>query len=205
MGAYGTNIAKTETIAIPWTHSPVASKLGASHLKQSKPRASHFVSWNYATVSYILLMPVPFLLLFFHSSKHIRYIHIAAKATMFAAISINADVRLPRVRLRRVHAQAYLTPYAAALDAGRPNRHAVDHAFRFAVELVFIGQTAVPVPLLIRSAVPGADPQHTAGHAVQIVMLLRVKLACPCCFPRLPKQLLYHFHLIQKNHTLHPQ
>ena len=60
----GTGNAKTETIAIPWTHSPVASKLGASHFKQSQPRASHFISWNYATVSYLLLMPVPFLLLF---------------------------------------------------------------------------------------------------------------------------------------------
>ena len=124
---------------------------------------------------------------------------------MFASLSVNADIHLPRVRLRRVHSQANLTPYTAALDAGRPNRHAVDHAFRFAVELVFIRQTAVPVPLLIRSSVPRADPQHTAGHTVQIVMLYRVKLACPCCFPRLPKQLLYHFHLIQKNHTLHPQ
>ena len=39
-----TGNAKKGTIAIPWTHSPVASKLGASHLKQSKPRASHVVS-----------------------------------------------------------------------------------------------------------------------------------------------------------------
>ena len=37
-------IAKPYTIVILWTHSPVASKLGALHLKQSKPRASHFVS-----------------------------------------------------------------------------------------------------------------------------------------------------------------
>ena len=40
----GTDNAKTETFTILWTHSPVASKLGASHLKQSKPRTSHFVS-----------------------------------------------------------------------------------------------------------------------------------------------------------------
>ena len=63
LGAYkGTGIAKTETIAIPWTHSPVASKLGASHLKQLKPRASHFVSWNDTIVSYVLLMPFLFFL-----------------------------------------------------------------------------------------------------------------------------------------------
>ena len=30
---------------------------------------------------------------------------------------------------------------------------------------------AVPVPLLIRSSVPGAYPQHTAGYAVQAVVV----------------------------------
>ena len=32
--------------------------------------------YNHATVSYVLLMPVLFLLLFFHSSKRIRYVHV---------------------------------------------------------------------------------------------------------------------------------
>ena len=38
------------TIAIPRTHLPLASKIGASHPKQLKPRASYFVSWNHAIV-----------------------------------------------------------------------------------------------------------------------------------------------------------
>ena len=46
----GTGNAKKGTIAIPRTHSPVASNLDASHPKQSKPRASYFVSWNHAIV-----------------------------------------------------------------------------------------------------------------------------------------------------------
>ena len=46
----GTGNAKKGTIAIPRTHSPLASKLGASHPKQLKPRASYFVSWNHAIV-----------------------------------------------------------------------------------------------------------------------------------------------------------
>ena len=45
-----TGNTKTGTIAIPRTHSPVASNLDASHPKQSKPRASYFVSWNHAIV-----------------------------------------------------------------------------------------------------------------------------------------------------------
>ena len=32
----GKGIANPSPIAIPWTHSPVASKLGASPLKQSR-------------------------------------------------------------------------------------------------------------------------------------------------------------------------
>jgi hypothetical protein len=63
-------IAKTSTIAFPWTHSPVASKLGALHLKQLKPRASRFVSWNDAIVSYVLLMPCPPLR--FSNAKHFQ-------------------------------------------------------------------------------------------------------------------------------------
>ena len=46
----GTGNAKKGTIAIPRTHSPLASKLGASHPKQLKPLASYFVSWNHAIV-----------------------------------------------------------------------------------------------------------------------------------------------------------
>ena len=45
-----TGNAKKGTIAIPRTHSPLASKLGASHPKQLKPLASYFVSWNHAIV-----------------------------------------------------------------------------------------------------------------------------------------------------------
>ena len=115
---------------------------------------------------------------------------------MFSAISIQTDVRAPRVILRRIHTHAEFTPDTAAPDAGRADLLAVYSAFCLAIEFIFIRQAAVPVPLLIRSSVPRADPQDTALHTVQIVMLHRVKLACPCCFPRLPKQLLYHFHLI---------
>ena len=34
--ASGKDIAKPSTIAIPWIHAPVASKLGAAPLKQSR-------------------------------------------------------------------------------------------------------------------------------------------------------------------------
>jgi len=79
----GQGIAKTETIAIPWTHSPVASKLGASHLKQLKPRASHFVSWNCAIVSYVLLIPCP--PLHFSNSKTLQHKKHASLSTRFTA------------------------------------------------------------------------------------------------------------------------
>ena len=54
----GQGIAKTSTIAILWTHSPAASKLGLRPQTVS-PRAAHFASQNDAIVSYILLMPCP--------------------------------------------------------------------------------------------------------------------------------------------------
>ena len=90
---------------------------------------------------------------------------------MLAAVTVDADVCLPRVGLRGAHAQADLAPYAAALDAGRADPYTVHRAFGLAVKLVLVGKAAVPVPLLVRRSVPGAYPQHTAGHAVQAVVV----------------------------------
>ena len=49
------DFAKPYTITIPWTHSPVASKLGLRPQTVS-PRAAHFVSWNYVIVPDVLLI-----------------------------------------------------------------------------------------------------------------------------------------------------
>ena len=98
---------------------------------------------------------------------------------MLATVTVQADVHLPRVRLGGVHLHADLVPDTAALDAGRTDGRAdaagADRAVRLAVKFIFISQAAVPVPLLIRRAVPGADPQQAAGDGCS---------GCSCC--RLP-------------------
>ena len=92
---------------------------------------------------------------------------------MLAAISVQADVYLPRIRPGGAHLHADLAPDATALDTGRTDGRAdaagTDRAVGLAIKFIFIGQAAVPVPLLIRCSVPGADPQQAAGDAVQAV------------------------------------
>ena len=55
--AQGKDIAKPSTIAIPWIYVPMASKLEAAPLKQS--RHNGIISWNDAILSDVLLMPLP--------------------------------------------------------------------------------------------------------------------------------------------------
>ena len=70
----------------------------------------------------------------YFSSEHIRHVHVAAKASVLAAISVVSGV----------HLHADLAPDATALDAGRPDCRIFHHTFRFPVEVVLIGQAAVP-------------------------------------------------------------
>ena len=91
-------------------------------------------------------------------SERVRYAHIAADTAVFTRVTNQADVHLPGVRLGSVHAQADLTPYAAAFDAGRSDGRAVGTARRLSIEFVLIGQAPVPVPLFVQAAVAGADP-----------------------------------------------
>ena len=50
--------------------------------------------------------------------EHIRYAHRAADAPVFAAVTVDADVRFPRVRLGRFQPHTNLATSAGALDAG---------------------------------------------------------------------------------------
>ena len=54
----GKGIAKPYTIAIPWTHSPVASKLGACP-SDSLATTAIFISWNDAIIPDVLPMSFP--------------------------------------------------------------------------------------------------------------------------------------------------
>ena len=121
--------------------------------------------------------------------ERIRYVHTTAEAAVLAAVTVDADVCPPRIILRGIHPHAELTPHAAALDAGRTDLCAVDRAFCFSVKFVFVSQAAVPVPLLVIRSVPGSDPQHAAVHAVQVVMLFRIKL---CTVPLRVEELAIH-------------
>jgi len=51
-------------------------------------------------------------------SERIRHAYVAAEAAVLAAVTIDADVCLPRIGLRGVHPHTNLAPYAGALDAG---------------------------------------------------------------------------------------
>ena len=86
--------------------------------------------------------------------ERIRYVHAAAEAAVLSAVPVDADVCLPRIVLGGAHLHAQFAADTAALDAGRTDLRAVYRALRFTVEFVFIGQAAVPVPLLVRGSVP---------------------------------------------------
>ena len=62
----------------------------------------------HATLLFLQILPL----------ERIRYIHAAAEAAVLAAVTIDADVCLPRIGLRGVHPHTNLAPYAGALDAG---------------------------------------------------------------------------------------
>ena len=44
----------------------------------------------------------------FYSSEHIRYVHAAAKAAVLSAVTVDADVHMPRARFGSVHPHAQL-------------------------------------------------------------------------------------------------
>ena len=118
--------------------------------------------------------------IFLNPSEHVRHAYVAAKAPMLTTIAVDVDICLPWVGLGSFHPQAQFAPDAASLHAGRPDGRVVYRAFRFAIEFVLIGQAAVPVPQFVGCSVPCADPQYTALHAVQVVVLHRVEL---CAVP----------------------
>ena len=59
-----------------------------------------------------------FLFLLILPLERIRYVHAAAKATVLATVTVDADVRFPRIRLGGFQPHTNLATYAGALDAG---------------------------------------------------------------------------------------